>query len=167
MVNIFVDHFILIVSKIISIIVLILLTKTGIGQGNEHNNISFDVRVKRISESPELIMVLSTLYNPNYDTVCFRTYSCDGMQYEMEFDKKGFSAAPTIVCNFSYPVLVKIPPKEKIEYSFQLKLLKKTNEIRIGYNFIEVNCDTVDTSLEKINLSKKKHIIWAPLYTFE
>lgn len=136
----------------------------------KHDNIKFDFRATRTKSTDNVAIVYATLYNPNPDTVYFLSTSCDGIQYDLEFDRQQFDNAPGILCNASWPIILKIPPMGKLDFVAGIKILQPADEIKLGFDFRETG-SSFDTPEESISLRYHIHrpnnIIWAGTRKFE
>jgi hypothetical protein len=148
----------------------LLFSLAGKAQFKKHDNIKFDFRVEKLSEYKETIKIYGTLHNPNADTVYLLTLSCDGMQYSLQYDSIKFFLSPMILCNASWPIVAKIPPKGKLDFTAHFKILGKSNEIKLGFDLYELEkwFDKDDPVLDTYFRKKRsKNIIWANVHSFE
>lgn len=151
----------------------LLFSFAGKSQLVKHDNIKFDFRAEKLSKFNETIKIYGTLFNPNKDTVYFLTTSCNGIQYCLRYDSTLFSAEPFILCNASWPIVDKIPPNGKLDFTAHLKALGKVKEIKLGFSLYEVE-SSFDLNDPKLSLHSvyelnraHKNIIWAIVHRFE
>lgn len=151
----------------------LLFSFAGKGQFKKHDNIKFDFRAERLPEFKETIKIYGTLFNPNKDTVYLLTTSCNGIEYCLQYDSTKFQSYPFILCNASWPIVARIPPKNKLEFIAHLKALDKSNEIKLGFSLYEVE-SSFDPNDPKLTLGnvyelnrRHKNIFWADVHRFE
>ena len=130
-------------------------------------NIRFDFSAGRINTFQETIEIKASLFNDNADTVYFLSYSCDGEQYSLRYDTAKFVLTPFLVCNASYPRLMKIAPKGQYDFQAHFGCSSKETKIKLGFDFYSVNksFDLTNKNLGNINIFNRpkdmQTIIWA------
>jgi len=152
------------------LMVTLLFVSASYGQFAKHNNIKFDFWAVTLSEFEGTIKVYGTLFNPNTDTVYLLTTSCDGMQYGLQFDSSKFTHTPFLLCNASWPVIEKIPPEGKLDFTAHLKNIGINKEIKLGFDLYEVEKSfNINKPGLRIYTRNKddKNIIWTDLHRFE
>lgn len=155
---------------LICLAVGLLFSFAGKSQVTKHDNITFDFRATLPKSTDNAARIYATLYNPNTDTVYFLSTSCEGIQYDLEFDRQRFENAPGILCNASWPIILKIPPQGKLDFTVSIKILQPSDEIKLGFNFREAG-PQFDIPEENISLryhtTRPAKIIWANVHRFE
>ena len=151
----------------------LLFSLAGKSQLVKHDNIKFDFRAEKLSKYKETIKIYGTLFNLNKDTVYLLTTSCNGIEYCLQYDSTKFLSQAFLLCNASWPIVAKIPPNDKLEFTAHFKVLDKSNEIKIGFSLYEVE-GSFDPNDPKLSLHsvyelnrKHKNIIWADVHRFE
>ena len=158
---------------VISLAAGLLFSFSARSQLVKHNNIKFDFWMVKLSQFKETIKIYGTLYNPNADTVYLLTSSCDGMQYSLQYDSTKFNLTPFLVCNASWPIIAKIPPEGKLDFTAHFKNLNKSKEIKLGFDLYEVDKSFYVDSPALRNYQihhrniKDRNIIWADVHRFE
>ena len=155
---------------LITLVVGLLFALLGKSQLTKHGNIRFDFWAVKLSQFKETIKIYGALYNPNADTVYILTTSCDGMQYSLQYDSTKFNLTPFLLCNASWPIIAKIPPEGKLDFTAHFKILNKSDEIKLGFDLYEVekSFDINKTSLKILYRNNKdKNVIWADVHRFE
>lgn len=86
-----------------------------------------------------IIKVNASLLNPFPDTVYFLTYTCDGLVYDFVYDTAKLELMPHYLCNATFPILGKIPPKGQLDFdaSFMQRSADKT--VKLGYGIFRVD----------------------------
>ncbi len=129
-------------------------------------NICFNFTASRINMNTELIEIKATLINFSADTVYFLSSSCDGEQYSLLYDSAKFDLSPVIYCNFSFPKIMKIAPKE--HHDFLAHFIRKSEEMKIelGFDFYSVDksFNLAQTNLGDLTIFKrpknKQTVLW-------
>lgn len=154
-------------NRIILCLVALLCCFASYSQTKKHSDIRFSFTAKRNNTG---ISVNATLHNPYADTVYFLSTSCDGLPYLLQMDTTKFTVHPRILCNASWPVVVKIPPAGKLDFIAYLSSRKKENELKLGFDFYEVG-PSFDTNVRGLNIHNRaaahRNIIWANVCRFE
>jgi hypothetical protein len=129
------------------------------------DNIRFDFSAERMKTSKETIEIKASLFNDNADTVYFLSSSCFGEQYSLCYDTAKFELTPFVLCNASFPRIMKIAPNGQYDFQAHFRCFSKETKIKLGFDFY-----TVDKSfdMDKITLTdihgrqkKAQTIIWA------
>lgn len=112
-----------------------------------------------------MIEVNATLYNNYTDTVYFLSSTCDGILYSLRFDMSKFVLRHFLLCNASFPSLLKIAPNGKYEFSAYFDVENKESKIKLGFDFYKVD-KAID--IDKLSLSEihdrpenEQVIIWS------
>jgi hypothetical protein len=158
--------------SLISLQVVLLFTIAGKSQLPENNKIRFDCNATYSSVSKDWVTLNCSLYNTSRDTVYALSISCNGMQYQLQYDSAILQLNPSPLCNASWPIIIKIPPKEKVDFMAYFKVINKDKEIKLGYNLYETEKAFVLNNQHhyyQIIIENKlnRKTFWANSYKFE
>lgn len=135
--------------------------------------IRFFFTAKPINIVDKSIEIKATLFNDNVDTVYFLSTTCEGAQYSLHYDTAKFTLTPSIVCNASYPKIIKIAPKGLYDFKAHFKNNSKETKIKLGFDFYSVDkaFDLKNKNLRELNIfnrpENKQTIIWADEKTIQ
>ena len=138
-----------------------------------HKNIKFDFQVIRPTDKAETIEVKGTLYNPNLDAIYFLTGSCDAMYMSLKYDTSKFRNTHPLMCNINLPIIARIEPSNKIDFTTEFQLKGQYSKIKLGFDFFEVDKSFNIETLPKKELNifrrkeKDQNILWADIHRFE
>jgi hypothetical protein len=129
-----------------------------------NTNLRFTFTAERQSQEEESIDIAARLYNDHADTVYLLTSTCEGEQYSLCYDTAKFKLMPRMLCNASYPKLIKIPPFGKHDFQTQFRSKRDESNMRLGFDFYSVDASF---NIDKITLDeihgrqgKEKDILW-------
>jgi hypothetical protein len=130
-----------------------------------NDKIRFDFLAAHINTSKETIEINASLYNDYSDTAYFLSSSCDGEQYSLSYDTTKFSLFPYLLCNISYPIIIKIAPKGHHDFKAHFTCSRTEKKIKLGFDFYSVN-SSFDLQKQKdlkifYRPKDKQTIIWA------
>jgi hypothetical protein len=157
-----------------TLIIILLLNSCSERPSIKHNNspsqINFTFTALSSTPFDNLIEIHATLYNEREDTVYLLTSSCYGEQYSLEYDKSLLDLNSLINCNASFPIIIKIAPKEKHSFKSHFKPKVRVKKLKLGFDFFEVS---KDFTIENKGLSclqrplKDQTIIWSEEVTIK
>jgi hypothetical protein len=109
-----------------------LFADTAVDKAEE--NIRFEFTVASIDTANKTFEVNAALYNDNIEPIYFLTTTCEGEQYSLQYDTANFELTPFLLCNASFPLLVKIESKAKHNFRAHLRLISNETKIKLGFN---------------------------------
>jgi hypothetical protein len=148
-------------------------TNSDVTQISDHTkekvneNIRFDFTAGRINTFQETIEIKASLFNDNADTVYFLSSTGDGEQYSLRYDTAKFVLTPFAIGNASYPIIIKIAPKDQHGFEAHFRCSSNESKIKLGFDFysIDKSFDLTNINLGDINIfnrpKEKQTIIWA------
>lgn len=139
----------------------------GINAQSIQHDIRFSFTAVRDNK---FITVNATLHNPGSDTVYLLSTSCDGLPYLLNADSAKFTVSPRLLCNASWPVIMKIPPRDRLDFIAYLTCRTVEKEIKLGFDLYEVD-QAFDLRETPLNFRPEKtairRILWADVHRFD
>ncbi len=134
---------------------------------NSSEGIHFNYFASKINSHKGELEVKATIYSDYLDTAFFLSSSCDGIIYSLRYDTSEMAVIPQILCNASYPIILAIPPKEKIDFTFYFGLKKQITAFKLGLDYFSVDKsfklkDHSEIDLTKVHSRPKNEqvVIW-------
>lgn len=116
--------------------------------------ITFSYTVSKIESYKGELEVNASLYNDYLDTAFFLSSSCDGIMYSLRYDTTEMDIIPQILCNASFPIILAIPPKEKIDFTFYFGFKKQISSLKLGIDYYSVDKSFKRKEHPEIDLTK-------------
>lgn len=139
----------------------------GVGAAKPSNikeTIRLAYSAKHIESPIKALEIRASLINDGTDTVYFLTTTCDGEQYSLQYDTAKFVQTTLINCNASFPMLVKIAPKEQHFFQAHFKAKGSESKITLGFDFYAVSksFNVAETIIADIHRRKREeqYVIW-------
>lgn len=113
--------------------------KKWLNKTNSAKGIHFNYTASKINSTKGELEVNASIYNEYLDTAFFLSSSCDGIIYSLRYDTTEMDIIPQILCNASFPIILAIPPKEKIDFTFFLGFKKQIYSLKLGIDYYSVD----------------------------
>ncbi len=102
-------------------------------------NIRFDFTAALDDSASRTYEIRATLFNDGTDTAYFLSTSCEGESYSLRYDTTRFVLTPRILCNASFPRIIKIAPRGQHDFKTYLRCIGNNSTIRMGFDFYSVD----------------------------
>jgi hypothetical protein len=135
--------------------------KKWLNKTNSAKGIHFIYTASKINSYKGELEVNASLYNDYLDTAFFLSSSCDGIIYSLRYDTTEMDIIPQILCNASFPIILAIPPKEKIDFTFFFGFKKQISSLKLGIDYYSVDKSFKLKEHPEIDLSE---ILYRPKY---